>query len=648
MCKEQSLSTESIGLEVIDDAEIQNNLKCSTPPMNDYEENEIRCKSVDLETIIPLPALPPPLPLMNSLPTSSHDKLKRTLPVSNFLLEAGALLIIFILCMILVLAIRENETDLRIILQIFLTGIYFVSIIWMIWCAFDIIKFRRRWMKLTSTAHDQHEYMSIVERFSHHLSYFPDIHNTGGLFMRIGAGLLCMGSLLLTVIELAKTMETLRTEPIHHRDSLNTYSKSSFIAKTITYIFRFFFHCVQFTFLFRYGNIIIDRYHFIARVGLIHIIMANFCTWFEAIVIETLEEIHKYGNTKLVSAPMQLKSTEKLIFESVNMTTPNHLSIDTINFLETISLTSYSGESNSTHNNATTLLEYIERMESAMGTYLYPCLIEYSLICVTVFYIMWRNVGKSENQPFLHFSDRHIFTVNCSRASYGLLFGGIIFLLTIFTLIPAFILEFSKAVFITHIAELILLLTSLIVVCISFWFTTKLYYDRQAHVDIFDEILILITTVGDFAYSFFWLFASIFIESYTIGIPRGVEIAISLIAIFQTFFQSAFILDTLKRRTKTRNDIRKKPGRELITALLLINLAIWMHDSLSAKKVNVNPLQTAYYDETTWSIIQAFTSPLSIFYRFHSSVCLADIWHEVYHEHRSHQHNHISNRLNQH
>ena len=61
-------------------------------------------------------------------------------------------------------------------------------------------------------------------------------------------------------------------------------------------------------------------------------------------------------------------------------------------------------------------------------------------------------------------------------------------------------------------------------------------------------------------------------------------------------------------------------------------IAIWMHDSLSAKKVRFNPAQVEYYGITTWAIIQAFTSPLSIFYRFHSCVCLADIWQEVYHD----------------
>ena len=68
------------------------------------------------------------------------------------------------------------------------TYIYVVSIIWMVWCVFDIIKFRRQWMVLTASAHDQEEYMDIVERSSQNISYFPDIYNTGGLFMRAGAG----------------------------------------------------------------------------------------------------------------------------------------------------------------------------------------------------------------------------------------------------------------------------------------------------------------------------------------------------------------------------------------------------------------------------------------------------------------------------
>lgn len=242
-----------------------------------------------------------------------------------------------------------------------------------------------------------------------------------------------------------------------------------------------------------------------------------------------------------------------------------------------VATVSVSESSSDNMNNITiNTIGFIEKIESAMNVYLYPCFIEYSLICVTVFYIMWRNVGKSENQPFLHFGERHIFTIDCSRASRGLLLGGIIFILAILTLIPVYILNTSITIQITHIAELILIFVSLVVVSISFFHTTKLYYDRQARVDIFDQILILVTTIGDFAYSFFCLFASIFIESYTIQCPRFVDISMRFLSILQTFIQSGFILDTLKRRLVTKNQIRKKPGRELITALLLINLGMYL------------------------------------------------------------------------
>jgi hypothetical protein len=61
----------------------------------------------------------------------------------------------------------------------------------MIWCTFDIIKFRRHWMELTASAQDQNEYMDIVESLPKKMAYFPDIHNTGGLFMKVGAGRRC-------------------------------------------------------------------------------------------------------------------------------------------------------------------------------------------------------------------------------------------------------------------------------------------------------------------------------------------------------------------------------------------------------------------------------------------------------------------------
>jgi hypothetical protein len=68
---------------------------------------------------------------------------------------------------------------------------YVVSIIWMIGCTIDIKKFRRQWLKITEIAENQEEYMGIAERHANEVFYFPNEHNTGGLFMRAGAGCKC-------------------------------------------------------------------------------------------------------------------------------------------------------------------------------------------------------------------------------------------------------------------------------------------------------------------------------------------------------------------------------------------------------------------------------------------------------------------------
>jgi hypothetical protein len=219
------------------------------------------------------------------------------------------------------------------------------------------------------------------------------------------------------------------------------------------------------------------------------------------------------------------------------------------------------------------VLEMIEGIEETLSIYLYPCLIEYSLISMTVFFIMWQHVGKKEGDSHLRFAERHTYTVNCSRASRGLLVGGIIFLLTIISLILTYLVrEDVKRV--TQTTELLLLVFSLIFVSASFVYTSKLHYDPHAHVDAFDRALILITTVGDFAYVLFGLFASLLIEEKNTldMVSLRIEVCIGFVAIVQIFLQTGFILDALKRCSLNKSDVRNKHGRETVTALLMANL----------------------------------------------------------------------------
>ena len=103
-------------------------------------------------------------------------------------MEIGALLTIFIISMILVLAIRAEQKTLRTIMQLAFSYVYSMSIIWMIWCTVDISRFRRQWMEFTKSAANQDEYMDLAALHNNEVFYFPNANNTGGLFMRVGAG----------------------------------------------------------------------------------------------------------------------------------------------------------------------------------------------------------------------------------------------------------------------------------------------------------------------------------------------------------------------------------------------------------------------------------------------------------------------------
>ncbi len=64
-----------------------------------------------------------------------------------------------------------------------------------------------------------------------------------------------MGGLILTLIEVAKTIVRIGTEESTRVVSTGPYTLSVMTTRLISFVFRFLFHCVQFTFLFRYGNV---------------------------------------------------------------------------------------------------------------------------------------------------------------------------------------------------------------------------------------------------------------------------------------------------------------------------------------------------------------------------------------------------------
>ncbi len=91
-----------------------------------------------------------------------------------------------------------------------------------------------------------------------------------------------------------------------------------------------------------------------------------------------------------------------------------------------------------------------------------------------------------------------------------------------------------------------------------------------------------------------------------------------------------FILVALRKHLKPTSE-HKYTAREMITLLIILDLSIWFEKTTTTSKHEANPYQLAFYHVIPWSIIAAIATPLQIFFRFHASVCLSNIWGHMYH-----------------
>ena len=102
------------------------------------------------------------------------------------------------------------------------------------------------------------------------------------------------------------------------------------------------------------------------------------------------------------------------------------------------------------------------------------------------------------------------------------------------------------------------------------------------------------------------------------------------ISFIQASFQVVFIIDGFRREATTRQHQHEKPGRSMISFLLFSNLAMWLINSFQLKETYQSSIMRDFYGDVAWTIILYLTLPLAVFFRFHSVVCLSDIWIEAY------------------
>jgi len=253
--------------------------------------------------------------------------------------------------------------------------------------------------------------------------------------------------------------------------------------------------------------------------------------------------------------------------------------------------------------------------------FLFPCTIEYSLICAAILYVMWRNISRPENEPNevvrseLHPFKRspHHYSVDCAGAHKGLFIGILVLVLTIISLILFFVLiskpEFTHfAVIEVNVCELTLYGTTMIATLVGMIQVRALHYDSTRSFSL-DDILLVGGQTGSFLYSTFTIIgAHLTLKKNTVLI-----LITAMASLVETAFQTMFILDASRRSAATPEHIRKKPGREIVTFLLVSNLAMWAINTLEKSRAESHPLQLHFYGLWAWTIITHVSMPLGEF-----------------------------------
>ncbi|KZS06504.1 Uncharacterized protein APZ42_030022 [Daphnia magna] len=441
----------------------------------------------------------------------------------------------------------------------------------------------------------------------------------------------------------------------------------------------------QMYFIFVSARLNIHKFKVIARFGLMHCVATNICVWIRTLVRESLKEIngHYHYYDKLAKS-QQLQQSQPVAdgYESVSNAFLHHI-------VEAVAAAAGSDESFEGGNSAifdivnetlgdaligaaTSAAPTVGAVKSKKeislweltgnvscgrriflgniimdaAPFLYPFLIEYSLIGAAVLYVIWEHIGlnpkyKTEEnnrgikEESIWNSKTRQLRVDCVGASKGLFIGLFFLTASLLCLVLFFIFvpmpQFKRlGLILGDAAHCTLLLVSIFAMALGAYRARHLHFHSE-HMEELGSILLRISALGIFTYSAFSMIAGA-LGSSTEEPPTLVFIN-GLLSVIEVTVQTIFISDMSRRSVNTAEQDLEKPGRQSVTFLLITNLTLWLVYTFEMQKVEANPVQLSFYGFLPWTIVQRISLPLCIFYRFHSAMVYAEIWKNSYRYH---------------
>ncbi|KAM3968296.1 proton channel OtopLc [Aphomia sociella] len=414
---------------------------------------------------------------------------------------------------------------------------------------------------------------------------------------------------------------------------------------------RVLFMVAQTVFIFSYTDILDPmRGVVLDKFGLMHLIATNVCEWFNVVIQETRDDIVAvaYDRPSLIRYANISGAFKSVIISD---------ELDNVTFIETSTVAQ--NINNSIDNlNATfekqnwncNVSDMITPLIRSVNPYLRPCGVEYSLLCSIIIVVIWNDICTVPGSKFLkstnavlnrdvrqccgRIKSNNHFSVDCGSAHKGL-FAGIVVLAGTIVSLMLFNGLFQKekhvelALLQINIWETILfvLMTVGSGACLQRIRTLPL--KRSVTALPLEHSLLLVTQFGVYLYYLFQIIGTGFLMHKFPEERRATRIIVPLCAVIQSSCQTLLILDAWSRRCEDPTGVRR-PGRQLVTFLLVGNFALWLLNRVKNARAEFHPLQMEFFGVWAWTLITHVSVPLLVCYRFQATVCFYEIWKNSY------------------
>ncbi|CAH0628945.1 unnamed protein product [Chrysodeixis includens] len=458
---------------------------------------------------------------------------------------------------------------------------------------------------------------------------FSQGRHSGSFYLKMGAAGFALGHLVHSLLLLAVQIGQLMDENVDNDECVK-------IMQVVLDVMLPAYCFLQLYFIFKYSNVIILKAQGLAHIAFMHLIGSSLCFWISAIVRETVLSLTLYASSR--------ENGQGYSNDFDDHPVSNYaLSIDE-RFINISNL--YNPNCKNT--------AAISSIYENFSPYLYPFNVEFNILIVAIYYIIWSNIGNCDNEenssdtnstsddnyhlckiPTANedndFTSNIVIYADCHASNRGLFLGLIVMVIITGMLIIGFVFSsvgddsenfVEVGYFLNSVTRLGLHILLLFAAVIA-WFQMRQLDINEHPISLLDDVLLFICLPAFFMETVFSLVATI---TYT----NIVKIIDFVVMVVQVLIQTPLIMDGLRRCSNTKKLRRKKPGREVLMFLLTANVAMWIFNTFSYKSPESLDERYEYYGKVMWSILGHISLPLIMFYRFHSSVCFADIWDSAY------------------